>query len=64
MRSPDYRPLLWAHHEKLVIIDQSIAFFGGECGSQKIYEFITFSVVIYNFFLKKKINFFDPTHSI
>jgi hypothetical protein len=30
LRHPDLTPLLWSHHEKLVIVDQSIAFFGGE----------------------------------
>lgn len=34
LRHPDHikeqlNSILWAHHEKLVIIDQSIAFFGG-----------------------------------
>lgn len=32
MRHPDHMPstaLLWAHHEKTVVIDQSLAFLGG-----------------------------------
>lgn len=31
LRHPDHLngPIMWAHHEKLVIIDQSIAYFGG-----------------------------------
>ena len=34
LRHPDHmkdqlNSILWAHHEKLVIVDQSIAFFGG-----------------------------------
>ena len=31
LRHPDHLngPIMWAHHEKLVIIDQSVAYFGG-----------------------------------
>lgn len=33
MRHPDHHPnggvLLWSHHEKMVVIDQKIAFVGG-----------------------------------
>ncbi len=32
MRHPEHSPagvMLWSHHEKLVIVDQSVAFMGG-----------------------------------
>ena len=31
MRHPNYLviPFLWSHHEKIIMIDQKVAFFGG-----------------------------------